>query len=65
MTDNLCSKCRGKVVMHAFCEGTCKICGQMFWSTQTPPDKVCHHCLEEAKQKGKTLCRSCGEEIKE
>ena len=63
MTDNLCNKCRGKVIMHAFCTGACEICGQMFWSAQMPANKVCDNCLEEAKREGKILCRSCGEEI--
>ena len=50
-----CKKCKGKVVMHAFSEGTCEVCEENISCGHTPCDLVCQNCAEDFN-----LCESCG-----
>lgn len=53
-----CNKCKGKVVMHAFSEGTCEVCKENISCGHTPCDLVCQNCAEDF-----SLCESCGNKI--
>lgn len=55
-----CKKCRGKVVMHAFSNGTCEVCKDNISCSHTPVNKVCNNCAEDFN-----LCESCGKSLKD
>lgn len=40
----LCDKCSHRVVMCAFEEGYCKMCGKYIMSANTPCDALCYGC---------------------
>ena len=52
---NYCDKCKGKIVLHAFCNGTCEVCSDDIYCSHTPSDKVCTTCSEKLN-----VCESCG-----
>lgn len=51
----LCNKCKNRIVMHAFSEGTCEICNDKVITSHMPCNKLCKDCAENH---GK--CVSCG-----
>ena len=61
--EHLCNKCRGRIVMNAFCKGECGICKQIFWSPNTPANKICENCVKTEEEKGNYRCRVCGDII--
>ena len=54
-----CGGHKDMIVMHAFSQGTCEICGQQIITGHIPCDKVCDHCSDT-----KGLCRVCGKPVK-
>lgn len=55
---NYCKNCKGKIVLHAFSNGTCEICECDIFCAHTPSDKVCMDCSEELN-----ICESCGDKL--
>lgn len=53
-----CNKCKRILVLHAFSQGKCKICGCNITTPHIPSYEVCEKCSKE-----KNLCEQCGEEI--
>ena len=49
----------GMMVLHAFSDGPCEVCGKDITTPHIPCDKVCESCSEEHK-----LCTICGDDIK-
>lgn len=54
----ICKKCEHIVVLHAFSEGKCKICGERIVTGHIPCYEVCKECSEKLN-----LCEQCGKEI--
>lgn len=54
-----CKKCQRKVVMDAFSEGICEVCGDDITCAHSPSDKVCYNCASDFD-----LCKSCGKTLK-
>lgn len=50
-----CTKCEGKIVLHAFSEGECIICNKIISTGHIPCDKVCDECSIKLNK-----CKSCG-----
>lgn len=53
-----CDNCKNKIVMHAFSNGTCEVCGDDIFCSHTPSDLVCNNCGVDFN-----LCESCGNKI--
>lgn len=55
-----CNKHKGGswMVMHAFSQGPCKVCGEEVVTAHTPCDEVCKKCSEENE-----LCTVCGADV--
>jgi hypothetical protein len=53
-----CENCKNKVVLWAFSDYQCHICGTEGSSGHTPPQKVCMECAVKNK-----LCIECGEPL--
>lgn len=53
--EKYCKKCEGKVVMHAFSEGPCRVCNSEISTPHIPCDVVCEGCSEVLN-----VCMSCG-----
>lgn len=58
MKDLMCEKCKRRVVMPAFSEGRCFICGKTLFCENTPPDVVCADCAKVFN-----ACIHCGEPL--
>lgn len=56
----LCKKCEHRVVMPAFSDGICDVCGKPIVSPNTPADNICAECAEELN-----LCQHCGEPLED
>lgn len=54
----ICNECKGMIVMHAFSESNCIICGGEITTAHIPSYKVCEECSKEL-----TLCKQCGKEL--
>ena len=53
-----CNKCKGMIVMHAFCNTECIKCGDKIKTPHMPGHKVCKTCSEKYN-----LCEQCGKEL--
>ena len=51
-------KCKKRIVLCAFSEGTCEKCGVNIVCSTTPESKICEKCSEEHD-----ICEFCGEEL--
>jgi len=49
---------QGMIVLHAFSDGECEVCGQEVVTAHIPCDEVCERCSED-----NNLCQVCGEKI--
>lgn len=54
----VCNKCKEMIVMHAFSESNCIICGEEITTAHIPSYKACKECSEELN-----LCQKCGKEL--
>lgn len=55
----ICKYCeKGKIVLHAFSSGDCKVCECEITTAHIPCDKVCEECSSEY-----SLCKECGKKI--
>lgn len=54
----ICKDCKHIIVLNAFSEGKCKICGERIVTPHIPCYKVCKQCSEKLN-----LCKQCGKEI--
>lgn len=54
----ICKDCEHIIVLHAFSEGKCKICGERIVTGHIPCYEVCKECSEKLN-----LCEQCGKEI--
>jgi len=57
MKDFECEKCSGRIVLHAFSEGTCEMCGTDIQYHNTPCPTICMECA-----KNNNICRICKKE---
>lgn len=48
------------IIMNAFIESKCEICGKNFLSPHRPGYKICYECAEE-----NNLCLQCGKKLGE
>ena len=53
-----CKKCNGRIVLWAFSEFDCELCGKQMQCSFTPPNKICDVCAEE-----NDFCEFCGEDL--
>ena len=54
----LCKKCEHRVVLPAFSNGVCQICGKPIICCNTPADVICTDCAEKENR-----CEHCGEKL--
>lgn len=54
----ICKNCKHIIVLHAFSEGKCKICGERIVTGHIPCYEVCKDCSKKLN-----LCEQCGKEI--
>lgn len=60
MKDYICEHCKRIVVLNAFTETVCELCGENIVTSHIPGHKVCNACSVK-----NSVCMQCGKELKE
>lgn len=50
-----CRKCKNRIVLHAFSDGFCQVCGRHITCADTPADVLCGYCATMSNR-----CVHCG-----